>query len=373
MIEEQYIHVSSFQINGLKAIDRLEINSLAPMNLIAGDNNVGKSTLLEALYLLLVKGDISQELQRLACERMGYDDKTWGRKENLRQMMIFSFFKDWNFALGKSILLQSQGKKLKMELGYLCSEKVEREDGRIQIVQSYISDERELKKENSEYRKTIRIQVQLPKERKEQTILLEGGGYNGVISHPESQNLHLIRTSFYSKEQNARLWNNISLTGLEKYVVKALQLIEPDVENLAFLKEEENIASNIYVPYITLKNRQGRYPLRIMGDGMNRILSLILGIVNCANGVCLIDEIENGIYYRRQPELWQMIALLVEQLHVQVFATTHSLDCIRGFSEVARGENARLIRLEKRQKGLTAISYSAKELQIAMDKDIEIR
>ena len=366
------IYIPSFYLKGFKVIEDLEVKELAPMNLIAGDNNVGKSTLLEALYLLLSPNNIYECLLQLACKRFGFSpDIDTARNDETRQKLILSFFKNWIFNLGETISLQTKQEKIKLTLGYFYREHTKGEDGELYRKKAFVTDKQKLDRLEWKYlQKAICIAIN----ERESIYSLEGTSFiYGPEQYSSPKNVQLIQTTFSSKEQNARLWNNISLTGLEKYVVKALQLIDPDVENLAFLKEEENIASNIYVPYITLKNHQGRYPLRIMGDGMNRILSLILSIVNCANGVCLIDEIENGIYYRRQSEIWEMIALLVEQLHIQIFATTHNLDCIRGFSEIATNKNAQLIRLEKRQKGLVAISYSAKELQIAMDKDIELR
>ena len=120
--------------------------------------------------------------------------------------------------------------------------------------------------------------------------------------------------------------------------------------------------------------RNNRYPLSIMGDGMNRILSVILSIVNSKNGICLIDEIENGIYYRKQLDLWKIIFFLVNELNVQLFATTHSLDCVRSFSSMAEnGEMNRLIRLEKRKTGPFAICYAPQELKVALDNEIELR
>ena len=217
-------------------------------------------------------------------------------------------------------------------------------------------------------------------------IYRTNGSQNGfyplesVLSYVEleerQENVQFIHTSSFSKESNARLWNHIALTDLEKYVIEALRLVEPDVVNMAFIEEVVSIdyeKQRVRVPYVTLKNRDGRFPLNVMGDGMNRILSLVLGVVNSADGVCLIDEVENGIYYRRQPELWKMIGMLAERLNVQVFATTHSLDCIRSFADMASGKNAQLIRLEKRTKGMTAVCYSAEELQAAMSNDIELR
>ena len=118
-------------------------------------------------------------------------------------------------------------------------------------------------------------------------------------------NVHFVHTVSSSKDMNARLWDNISLTGLEQHVVDALRIIEPQIENLAFLEEPEvSLFSGRTrrVPYVSLRNGNNRYPLSIMGDGMNHILSIILAIVNSKNGICLIDEIENGIYYRKHLE-----------------------------------------------------------------------
>ena len=137
-----------------------------------------------------------------------------------------------------------------------------------------------------------------------------------------------------------------------------MRIIEPDIDNLAFIEDPYTESGKlIRVPYITFKNKSGRYPLSVMGDGMNRILSIILGLVNSKDGVCLIDEIENGIYYKRQPELWDMICHLVKELNIQLFATTHSLDCIRNFSASAT-DNSQFIRLEKRKTGIKAVCYN---------------
>jgi AAA15 family ATPase/GTPase len=71
-----------------------------------------------------------------------------------------------------------------------------------------------------------------------------------------------------------------------------------------------------------------------MGDGMNRILTIILALVNSDNGCLLIDEFENGLHYTVQENLWRIIFHLSKELNIQVFATTHSEDCIKGFQSV---------------------------------------
>lgn len=371
MATSEKVYFPSVRIKRFKAIDDLNLNSLARINLIAGDNNVGKSTLLEGLYIFAMEGDMDVMAQ-VACERMGYPLEVDVRDEKIRQSLMFSFFPNWKFELGKSIFFQTvQGKALELRAVYAYRTDIEGKQGEYYFRESYAKDKSELVGITENVRRGIyRINGSM------------NGFYplEGALSYFELEerrnNVQFIHTSSFSKELNARLWNCIALTGLEKYVVEALRVVDSEVENLAFIEETVSIdyeKQQVRMPYVTLKDREGRFPLNVMGDGMNRILSLVLGIVNSANGVCLIDEIENGIYYRRQPELWKMIGMLAEQLDVQVFVTTHSLDCVRSFADMARGKDAQLIRLEKRAKGITAVCYSAEELQAAISNDIELR
>ena len=106
------IYIPSFYLKGFKVIEDLEVKELAPMNLIAGDNNVGKSTLLEALYLLLSPNNIYECLLQLACKRFGFSpDIDTAQNDETRQKLILSFFKNWIFNLGETISLQTKQDK----------------------------------------------------------------------------------------------------------------------------------------------------------------------------------------------------------------------------------------------------------------------
>lgn len=50
------------------------------------------------------------------------------------------------------------------------------------------------------------------------------------------------------------------------------------------------------------------------------------------NGYLFIDEMDNGIHYSLSDELWKNILRLSKKLNVQVFATTHSKECIESFN-----------------------------------------
>lgn len=177
-----------------------------------------------------------------------------------------------------------------------------------------------------------------------------------------------------SISSNDRLWDQIALTDKENHIVEALRIIEPGTDRITFIKDEDTIQR---VTVVKINRNKSVVPLRSMGDGMNRILTIILSLVNAENGFLLIDEFENGLHYTVQEDLWRMIFKLAKELNVQVFATTHSDDCIRAFAHVLDSEGnqpeGQYFRLEKFGEEIKPVFYSTSELEIATDQDIEIR
>jgi len=89
-------------------------------------------------------------------------------------------------------------------------------------------------------------------------------------------------------------------------------------------------------------------PLNYFGDALQNIFYYLVILFSNMGGwnnkIILIDEIENGIHYSAHYDFWKAIFKLskLEELNVQVFATTHSLEMINAFNEVAKedGEGA---------------------------------
>ncbi|MCY3640969.1 MAG: AAA family ATPase, partial [Gammaproteobacteria bacterium] len=101
-----------------------------------------------------------------------------------------------------------------------------------------------------------------------------------------------------------------------------------------------------------------------------------LGLANSRGGFLLLDEAENGIHYSVQPRFWEMVLHTAERHGIQVFATTHSFDCVRGFAEAAianRAVQANLVRLDRDEEGIRAVPYSEEGLKAAADQGIEVR
>ena len=77
-------------------------------------------------------------------------------------------------------------------------------------------------------------------------------------------------------------------------------------------------------------------PLPAMGEGMTQIAWLVLAIASMPDGVVLVDEIENGIHHSVLPDVWRAIDEAAKQFHTQIFATTHSFECVMAAHESLR-------------------------------------
>ena len=189
----------------------------------------------------------------------------------------------------------------------------------------------------------------------------------------------------------AKAWDTLVFTENESYVVEALSIIEPDIQNLAFLSDEyshkytgtlgRRFNNDVRVPYIKLKNVEGRIPLHSMGDGVLRLLQIILKIFSASDGVLLIDEFENGLHYSVQKDVWNLIFEIAKRYNIQVFATTHSWDCIESFAQVAKERedlDGILLRMgrsvRKSDKGkVLATEFDEDELYSLTKDKIEVR
>jgi AAA15 family ATPase/GTPase len=117
-------------------------------------------------------------------------------------------------------------------------------------------------------------------------------------------------------------------------------------------------------------------PFKSLGDGVNHILGIVLSLVQSKGRVLLIDEVENGVHFSMQPRLWRIIFEQARKSSTQVFATTHSWDCVEGFHSASSDAevSAKLYRLEGSGNGVVkSIEFSKSEVEVARREDIEIR
>jgi AAA15 family ATPase/GTPase len=356
--------LDSLLIKNYRILKEFKINSLAQINLITGKNNTGKSTVLEAIAIYASKGDLNCILQLL-----NNNGEYFGPEINVH--LLSSMFHDRiiTFDPQNAIVIGNTGNNKYVQLQYVKYVDELQKNGHEDIIGKKILPT-DSKIENYKTGFTVRVNTSsfpLFLEEKFSIVL----GYRNLFV---SDKFQFIRTwNIYDTNIAGKLFDDIILTDKEKYVIEMLKIIEPRTERIAFVQEEHSKRSAV----VKLTNMTKVLPLKSMGDGINRILSIILAMVNAENGFLLIDEFENGLHYSIQEQLWKMIFKLSQMLNIQVFVTTHSNDCISGFESVLNNpENTvegKLIRLENINGCIKHVEYLPDELKIANKQQIETR
>ncbi len=116
-------------------------------------------------------------------------------------------------------------------------------------------------------------------------------------------------------------------------------------------------------------------PLNAIGDGMRRLTDLLLLFPLANGGIGLIDEVESGIFHENLPKLWQTIDALSREYGVQVFATTHSWECVGAAVRELRHSPAdfRLYRLTRDGEDVRVVTYEHEVAEAAVSGYVEVR
>jgi energy-coupling factor transporter ATP-binding protein EcfA2 len=373
----------NINIERYRLFKSFSISSLAQVNLIVGGNNSGKSSLLEAVHLLS-SDDVRSSLMYLLGERgefaSGMVDPRFERSSH-GGYQISNIFYGRLPKSGQSISIFSTNKvKSSLRLALL-----ESKDDSIpeQNQLSFFPDDADFElasnnpvgylvfERSKPGAETSRVSLKLD----EEGLLVSDQSSQPYLRQKPKQSRasRFITTNYPGYDELANLWDKITLTPKEAKVVEALQILEPKVKRISFTSRQTSNSGIL----LSLEGQSDPNPLGSMGDGMRRILAIVASLVSVDKGTLLVDEIDTGLHHTALKNMWQLIFETTYKQDAQVFATTHSWDCVKAFqqaiSEFRDPEIGRLIRLEQRGDEIVEVSYLADELNIAVDQGIEVR
>ncbi len=369
----------SLEIRQFRAFRQLEIERLGRVNLIVGKNNVGKTSVLDALHLYANPGS-PRVLLDLVSSRDEFDQPHASRSNGHRPtpVPVAAVFHSREAIPDQTpaISIGPTGNESKTLRIKLTTEKKYRKS-RESISRTIKTPEPdELVWEGMpslSYQVGRDPQVLLPVDDSWRfsrydhvvTPLTEALTKNTVISC-------YIRVNGLDPEWTARAWANINLTNYHDDITRSLRVIEPLV---AQTSANVNALEKL-VPIVRLEGSSEPITLRSMGDGMVRLFNLALALVSSKGGILLVDEIENGLHYSVHENLWKLVFKTARDLNVQVFATTHSWDCIEAFQRAACEDTSSegyLIRLGWKRDEIVATVYDENDLAIVTRDHIEVR
>ena len=355
----------TFSIKNFRGFDDLTVEGLGRINLIAGKNNVGKTALLEALWVhgTAVRPDLVLRLDRQRRSRRSdftstIDDLFFGFDHDL--VIKLSACGDWgNNARLLRVYAQEQTRvELSLESEYDELPDVDPSILRHKIVMDYF-DEANGKTTSSAW----------PAERENNTGFWSIESQIETENRPSLPNVVFLRTDRQSGSAEARIYSRLEIAGRQERVLKILQEIEPRLKRIAVVSTGPLPA--IYVDI----GLERLVPVQLLGEGMSRILALALAISRAPGGTVLVDEIENGIHHSVMEKVLRAIGTFARSYNVQLFATTHSYECIgaayRAF-ESDEDDDLRLYRIERSKGKMRAVMFDRERIGVALEARMEV-
>jgi len=360
-------------IEGYRNLEEVSIERIGRLNLITGPNNVGKSSLLEAIRLWAARTDINTLIDIIDSrnesllpvpgrEANGAEDSSM-----LGSLCLFSGYPSIDDTPHWTISISGGDTTLTVAVE-------EKESGQTILPGTEI----ELGNQST---RTWVILLATDNPVKSVSIPLHSSysatkRRNHAREHRSDDSTSGIPCILISSTglegpgvaSRSKLWDRITLTDKEEFVLRGLEIIDPHITGVNYIR-------NGTIPIVRLSGVVRPVPLQGLGYGVSRLFDILLALVNAEDGFLLIDEFENGLHYSIQEQAWKLVLDLAVDLNVQVFATTHSSDCVEAFERVSEGAADEMIltRLISDFGAVRAETLGSEKLALRLDLGQEVR
>jgi AAA15 family ATPase/GTPase len=339
--------VKSIKIENFRCFQKLEINCLNKINLFVGANSCGKSSLLDGLFLLAGRKNpaLITAIQNFRLMNVDNDNgyKYLFNDFNIDNPIMFNARLIDNKLL--DLQIKASRKHINLKGAMLDNSSIETisENNITGLVYNF----------NDFNANPIKIEYSISK------------GVFG-FSQQDKDDILAMYLNDKNKFSMAKTVNKMIITKSENQLLVILQKLNPDIIGI-------KMGANNMV-CIDVKNKKELLPINVMGDGIIKIVSVLAAMNFVKGGILLIDEVENGLHFDSLKLLWKAVFEACKIYDVQLFATTHSYECVNSYQNAAQeNDEISLIRLEKTNNEIKPIIYSPQNLKIAVDNEWEVR
>ncbi|MFO0762561.1 MAG: AAA family ATPase [Byssovorax sp.] len=309
---------TSIEIENFRGFSKLKLSDLGRVNLVVGKNNTGKTSLLEAIAIATGRDmmDLLPALFRIAAEKEDERYYPWLIKDGAARALIAATL--------------DSGPNVRVVIAPApLSARGSRSDWGRWIVLTVVNG-------LSDMLKTLAISVEhVPME------VLVVPFADAIRAPADERTMEALLASVDPR-------------------IKAVRL--DVIGNRTFVAIDVGLTNRIPLPHL--------------GQGIYRLVAIFSQLIGTKPKICFIDEIENGIHYTALPAVWKGIAEVAERLDIQIFATTHSRECLVAAHEVFSARptyDFRIIQLDRVPGGVEGRTMGRDLIEAAIEADIEVR
>jgi len=325
--------LNNIRIKGFRGIDGLVMKETSKFNLVVGMNNSGKTSLMESLFLNCAPLNFNAFLTLISLRNGGFigdqryifEQIKWFFTSSLKQKSLkFKVTSNWN-NINREIASSLKDYDIQhKDLPEIIS--VPTTAAPYELMENEISGRKRAE--------GIKIGTldQLFKSDKQRKISRE-------IEFTTQEKLEIKPTPIKTDIPGKICWSyahkgpsqgikQYSESVKKKHNLKSLELIkkiDKDIDDVKILLSPgQSQMAELFVEH----KRLGLMPISNLGDGIRRMFYLATSLVECENGVILIDELENTIHFSALKLFSNWFIEAIREMNIQVFATTHSLECV---------------------------------------------
>jgi len=352
--------IEDIKITKFKCFNDFEASNLKRVNLIGGENNIGKTAFMEAMYLY-VSENMVMTYQRLLTLKTYRDMQT----------ILLSNEKDEDIL--KSLILEHQDICIGLEdrLNYVQEDFLE---GDLISSHQSISIFKINKNEDTGLFSSI-VKSELIFHKYFARFDNDGEEYRRYEESSKKYSLSQLIKILHSSMPNVRYSTSRAFIGANLNDNNLLEKIIGDLKlnnnynalntHLKSLFDIENIDFINKVPMVKIHDKY--HKLTTLGDGVKSIIFYLGSLLTLKDNYIFIDEIENGIHYSKLDDIWELILTISKEQNIQIFATTHSKECIESYARVftkLKDEDVNFLTLYKNEDNvLRSISLGYEKIQ----------
>jgi len=201
-----------------------------------------------------------------------------------------------------------------------------------------------------------------------------GGGYMLEPGPELGLASEFLPSALFNNPQPAVQWfSQLSVQKREKEIVDAVrEEFEPSLESLAVIS-----LGQVPSIYASIRYLREKLPISLLSAGITKFIALLAAVLIRGKGVVLIDEIENGLFYKTLEPLWKYLLRIAVSNDTQIFVTTHSQECVRALVPAMQGheDDFTLLRCERAEEssGATVTLLQGRFLEAAIEQGVEVR